>query len=59
MRQGKKQIYGSQVVFDAQGKPVFYPIEDEKRGNERRASVGLPPIETYAKHFGIDYHPPE
>lgn len=55
MRQGKKQLYGSQVVFDEKGNPVFYPIEDEINVNLRRSKVGLQNIEEYAKHFGIDY----
>jgi len=58
MRQGKRQIYGSQVVFDKEGKQVFYPIEDEKNVNLRRAKMGLQPIEDYAKFFGIDYKLP-
>lgn len=58
MRQGKKQIYGSQVVFNKTGEQEFYPIEDEKNVNLRRAKVGLQPIEEYAKYFGIDYKLP-
>ncbi len=58
MRQGKKQIYGSQVVYSKTGEQVFYPIEDEKNVNTRRAKVGLQPIEEYAKYFGIDYKLP-
>ncbi len=57
MRQGKKQIYGSQVVFSKTGAPEFSPIEDEKNVNARRSQLGLGPIEEYAKHFGIDYKP--
>lgn len=46
MRQEKKQLYGSQVVFNkTTGAPEFYPIEDEKNVNVRRAKVGLEPIE--------------
>ncbi len=55
MRQGKNQIYGSQVVFNKTGGQEFYPIEDEKNVNQRRAKVGLQPIEEYAKFFGIEY----
>ena len=55
MRQGKNQIYGSQVVNSKTGELVFYPIEDEKNVNIRRAKVGLQPIEEYAKYFGIEY----
>lgn len=58
MRQGKKQIYGSQVMFDKLGNNIFYPIEDEKNVNLRRTKVGLQPIEEYAKYFGIDYKLP-
>lgn len=55
MRQGKKQIYGSQVIYNESGEQVFYPIEDEKNVNIRREKVGLMPLEEYAKHFGIEY----
>lgn len=60
MRQGKKQIYGSQVVMNKEtGAPEFYPIEDEKNVNIRRAGIGLMPLEEYAKFFGIDYTLPK
>jgi hypothetical protein len=59
MRQGKKQIYGSQVVFNKTGEPVFYPIEDERNVNARRKKVGLEPLEEYAKFFGIEYKSPQ
>ena len=55
MRQGKKQIYGSQVVFNNTGGQEFYPIEDEKNVNIRRAELGMMPLEEYAKFFGIEY----
>lgn len=58
MRQGKKQIYGSQVVFNKTGGQEFYPIEDEKNVNLRRAKVGMQPIEEYAIYFGIEYKLP-
>jgi len=60
MRQGKEQIYGSQVVFNKEtGAPEFYPISDEKNVNVRRASLGMEPLEEYATHFGIDYKLPK
>ncbi len=56
MRNDKKQIYGSQLVWDDLTNAwVFYPIEDEKNVNKRRAEVGLEPMEEYAKHFDINY----
>jgi hypothetical protein len=56
MRQGKKQLFGSQVVRDeSNGQWKFYPIQDEQYVNARRAKVGLRPIEEDAEHFGIDF----
>jgi uncharacterized protein DUF6624 len=55
--QGKEQIYGSQVRTVA-GKASFFPILDEANVNKRRASVGLGPLEDYARYYGIDYHLP-
>ena len=55
VQQGKKQIYGSQVRTNENGKNEFFPIKDEQNVNERRASVGLDPLEEYAKYFDIDY----
>lgn len=59
MRRGEKQIYGSQIVTDGNGGWKFYPIEDEKNVNIRRAKIGMQPIEEYAKYFGIDYKLPD
>lgn len=56
--QGKPQLYGSQVRIDSTGKAKFFPIADEKNVDVRRASVGLEPLESYARYFGIDYHLP-
>jgi len=53
MRQGKKQIYGTQVVPAASGYEEFWPIEDVTNVNKKRAEAGLEPIEEYAKNFNI------
>ena len=53
--QGKEQIYGSQLRRNEHGKYEFFPIRDEANVNKRRATVGLPPLEEYAKYFGIEY----
>jgi hypothetical protein len=60
MRQGKKQIYGTQLQSNAEsnGKLFLYPVEDEVHVDARRESVGLPPIKDYLKHFGLEYVPP-
>jgi hypothetical protein len=57
--QGKEQIYGSQVRTNDAGKYEFYPIMDETNVNKRRASVGLQPLEEYAKYFDINYALPK
>ena len=60
MRTGKQQLYGSQVVPNkSTGAWEFYPIEDEKNVNKRRAAMGLHPIEEDAKFFGIEYKLPQ
>jgi hypothetical protein len=54
IRNGKKQIYGSQVEKDpATNGPRFCPIEDIDKVDQRRALVGLGPLAEYARHFGI------
>lgn len=53
MRQHKNQIYGSQAIWDnIIGKMKIYPIDDRKNVNERRAKIGLEPIEVYVKQNG-------
>ncbi|MBP6391892.1 MAG: hypothetical protein KA352_13460 [Flavobacteriales bacterium] len=56
MRNGRPQIYGSQVRM-ANGKSTLWAIRDEETVNERRASVGLGPLEEYAARFGINWSP--
>jgi hypothetical protein len=60
IRQGRKQIYGSQITRDNQsGKYSISPIEDEPNVNKRRAAVGLMPLEEYVKRWNIEYKVPE
>lgn len=57
---GQKQLYGSQVQNGPDGKPNgFHPIEDEPNVNKRRASIGLEPLEEYAKRFDFTYTLPK
>jgi hypothetical protein len=56
MRKGEKQLYGSQIVFNkSTGAQEIYPVEDEKNVDVRRKQMGLEPMKSYAKHFGIEY----
>ena len=50
LRQGKRQIYGSQIAKDYNtGESYVHPIIDPEKVNERRRKVGLEPIENYVK----------
>lgn len=49
MREGKKQIYGSQSFTDIRTKKLyFYPIAEPDSLDERRKSMGLIPMKDYA-----------
>lgn len=49
--EGMPQVYGTQFDWDAEGLMSPLPIEDSDAVDERRASIGLPPIaETTGQH---------
>ncbi len=56
LRQGKKQIYGSQIDRDEQAK-IYYvsPLEDPDNVDKRRAEVGLQPLKDYVKMWDINW----
>jgi len=58
MRQGKLQVYGSQISISTNGKPYLYPIKDEPGVNERRKNIGLRPLEKVALESGFVYNLP-
>jgi len=48
LNSGKKQIFGTQVTYIREtGQAIPKPLKDSLSVNERRASVGLEPIEEY------------
>ena len=56
MRQGKKQIYGSQIARDQEsGEYYVFPLIEPEKVNERRAEVGLGTIEEYIKIWGMTW----
>ena len=56
MREDKKQIYGTQALWDKdKNKNVIWPITDYKSVNQRRKEVGLESVEDYAKNSGFLY----
>ena len=57
LREGGKQIYGSQVWYDAKtGKNYVQPIENPEKVDSLRAEVGLPDMKTYLRQaFQMDW----
>jgi len=55
MREGKPQIYGSQIRGNDDGTMEVYEIENPEYVNQRRAEVGLGPIEDYVKIWDIEW----
>jgi len=56
LRQGEKQIYGSQLEGDYKTKLwVLKPMIDPDHVDQRRAEVGLEPIAEYLKFFEVTW----
>ena len=51
LREGKKQLYGSQVKRNAMDEWGPEPLEDEENVDALRASVGLMPLADYLQSF--------
>ncbi|MEH0155420.1 DUF6624 domain-containing protein [Limibacter armeniacum] len=52
---GEMQIYGSQILTDSSGNSYVRPLIEPEKVNERRAEVGLLPIEEYVSQWGIEW----
>jgi len=56
LKQGKKQIYGSQVSWNMETDVSFVaPLEDPDNVDKRRAEVGLPKLEIYLAEIGLKW----
>lgn len=53
---GKHQIYGSQIGMDANNKYYVLPLDDPDRVDERRQSVGLPPLADYVGYWDLTWN---
>lgn len=52
MRRGKPQLFGTQFRWsDEEGRMVLHPVENPEQLDERRAKVGLGPIEEYVERM--------
>lgn len=55
MREGRKQIYGSQGFKDkVTGKSYIYPVMDVDNLDQRRKAMGLPPMSTYVANWNLE-----
>jgi hypothetical protein len=55
--QHQPQRYGTQLKYSPNGgPPTLDPIADEACVDARRRSVGLEPLESYLKGFGVEWH---
>lgn len=56
LRQGKKQIYGSQIGTDQEtGEYFVSPLQDPDNVDKRRAEVGLGPIQEYISNWNLTW----
>ena len=56
LRQGKRQVYGSQIGKDPEtGEFYVSPLIEPQKVNERRAEVGLGTIEDYLKNWNLTW----
>lgn len=54
LRQGKKQVYGSQVSWNMETNEYFVlPLIDPDNVDKRRAEVGLPPLASYLSNWDM------
>lgn len=57
LKQGKKQIYGSQVSWNMETNVSFVaPLEDPDNVDKRRTAVGLPALADYLSEMGLDWN---
>lgn len=55
LREGKRQIYGSQITTTNDGKMWLSPLEDPDNVDKRRAEVGLETLGQYLKRFDLKW----
>jgi uncharacterized protein (UPF0335 family) len=56
VRKGEKQIYGTQLIWDHKMQEYYVAsVVDPENLNERRASIGLDPIEEHIAPLGLEW----
>ncbi len=51
----KKQTYGTQILYDDEGKPYIAECANPKKVDELRKKVGLPPMDEYLERWGLEW----
>jgi hypothetical protein len=60
LRQGKKQIYGTQLAYDeTTGESYVQPLENPDNVDNRRAAIGLEKLQDYLSGVGLKWDPEE
>jgi hypothetical protein len=60
LRQGKKQIYGTQLAYDeTTGESYVQPLEDPDNVDNRRIAIGLEKLKDYLLRVGMKWDPEE
>lgn len=60
LRNGERQIYGSQIGRDPEtGEFYVLPLQDPENVDERRAEVGLEPLEDYVSTYNLEWNAKE
>lgn len=57
LREGRPQIYGSQIGIHEDGTHYVLPLQDPAGVDIRRAAVGLPPLADYVSRWSIQWDP--
>lgn len=55
LARGRKQVYGSQIGMDKDGKYYVDDLEDPDNVDKRRAEVGLQPLSEYVKFWNLTW----
>lgn len=55
LKQGKRQLYGSQIGRDTSGVYYVLPLVKPKQVNKRRAKMGLGKLENYIDHWDLTW----
>lgn len=57
LREGRKQIYGSQIGTNPNTKKQYvFPLDDPDNVNKRRSDVGLGTLTDYVKNWNITWN---